>query len=130
MSDLEEAEAWLSSARYLLQTEAGRRSWRTVAVAQSIHSMIKTNDALTFRFLGRRASRHEDSAALLKELARRHLIPKKYADRREAFALALREKSEYDYGGAEIGRIEAERRVRRAEVFLAAVRDILAAHET
>jgi len=89
--------------------------------------MIKANDALTVRFLGRRSTRHEDAAALLTTLLRRHLIPEQHAGRRKALAEALREKSEFDYGGAEVGREEAERRVRRAERFLEAVREILAA---
>ena len=89
--------------------------------------MIKANDALTVRFLGRRSTRHEDAAALLATLLRRHMIPEKHAGRRKALAEALREKSEFDYGGAEAGREETERRVRRAGRFLEAVREILAA---
>ncbi len=94
-------------------------------MAQSVHAMIKANDALTVRFLRRRSSRHEDAAALLKELLRLRRIPAKYAGRRKALLEALQEKSEFDYGGAHVGIDESERRIRRAEGFLDAVREIL-----
>jgi uncharacterized protein (UPF0332 family) len=88
--------------------------------------MIKANDALTVRFLRRRSSRHEDAAGLLKEMLRLHRIPERYAGGRRALLEALQEKSEFDYGGAHVGIEEAERRIRRAEKFLEAAREILA----
>jgi hypothetical protein len=108
-SDLEEAEAWLASARFLLDAAGERRSWFTVVVAQVIHSLIKANDALTFRFLVRRSARHEDAPSLFGELVRSGSVPPEMARWRRVLTRAIREKSAYDYGSREIGRGEAER---------------------
>lgn len=98
-------------------------------MALAIHAMIKGNDALTMRFLGRRASRHEEAAMLLKELVRRGHVPPEHARWREAFARAIREKSEYDYDGAPASRPDVQRRIREADGFLAAVRRLLLGRE-
>jgi uncharacterized protein (UPF0332 family) len=124
MTDLEEAEAWLASARYVLD-EGGARARYTVVVAECIHAMIKANDALTLRFLRRRSTRHEDAALLFGELLRQHKIPPGDAHLRGLLLRAVSEKSEYDYKGREVGRDTALRWVRNAETFLEAVRTIL-----
>lgn len=68
MRDVKEAEAWLESARNLLENEAMGEERYTVVVAQSIHSIIRANDALTVKFLGKRAIRHEDSPRMFLDL--------------------------------------------------------------
>src|SRR3972149_3455426 len=59
-SDLEEAEAWLASAEYLLGAAGQPRARFTVAIAQAIPPIIRSNDAPPLRFLGRRSTRHAD----------------------------------------------------------------------
>jgi len=125
MSDLEEAEAWLSSSENLLESKELGRARFTVAVGQAIHAMIKANDALTMKFLKRRSSRHEDALKLFKELIAQNKIPAKYAKLREALGDAVADKSDFDYKGKEVGKDEAERRIRNARQFLSAVREIL-----
>ena len=54
MKDLEEAESWLDAANFTLANASKGRARFTVAVAQSIHALIKANDALSMHLLGRR----------------------------------------------------------------------------
>jgi len=99
----------------------------TVATAQMIHGLIKVNDALTMRFLRRRSTRHEDAALLFEDLIRQHKIDQKYAPLRKLLIESVARKSEYDYGGAETGLDEAERRLREVEKFVRCAREILGA---
>ncbi len=94
-------------------------------MAQGIHALIRGNDALTVRYLGRRSTRHEDAALLFGELLRQHKIPAKYAGLRGLLVRAASEKSEYDYKGTVVGRDVAARWLRETERFLAAAREIL-----
>lgn len=125
MSDLEEAETWLATAKFAFERENRDRVRYTVVAAQCVHALIKANDALTVRFLRRRSSRHEDAAMMFGELVKQRKIPAKYAKLREILVRGVSEKSEYDYKGTEVSRDEAARWVRRTERFLAAVREIL-----
>src|SRR5205807_8646327 len=54
----------------------------TVAIAQSIHALIKANDALSMRFLGRRSTRHEDAAIMFGRLIKQNKVDPKYAQLR------------------------------------------------
>ncbi len=94
-------------------------------MAQCIHALIRANDALTVRLLGRRSTRHEDAALLFGELVRQKKIPAKYSDLRPVLVRAVSEKSEYDYKGIEVSRDMAARWMRQTERFVAAVREIL-----
>lgn len=125
MSDIEEAEAWLRSAEYLLESEELGRARFTVAVGEAIHSMIRANDALTMKFLKKRSTRHEDALRLFKELLTQHKIQAKYAGLRDGLRDAVADKSDFDYKAKVAGKDEAERRIRTARQFLTAVREIL-----
>jgi hypothetical protein len=125
MSDIEEAETWLATAKLGFGLEGAPRARYTVVVAQCIHALIKGNDALSVRYLGRRSTRHEDAALLFGELVRQRKIPTTYAGLRALLLRAVSEKSEYDYKGVPVGRDTAARWLRETERFLAAVRQIL-----
>jgi uncharacterized protein (UPF0332 family) len=116
---------WLASARHLLEESGLPRARFTVAIAQAIHAVIRGNDALTVRFLGRRSTRHEDAIVLFRDLVRSRRISPEYASWRDLLVRALREKSDYDYKGVEASANDARRWLRDAERFLAAVRKIL-----
>lgn len=125
MTDLEEAQAWLGTARLAFDLEGASRVRYTVVVAQCIHALIRGNDALTMHYLRRRSTRHEDAALLFGELVRQRKIPAKYSDLRGLPVRAISEKSEYDYKGTSVGRETAARWLRETERFLTAVREIL-----
>lgn len=125
MGDLDEAEMWLATARLAFDMEGGSRARYTVVVAQCIHAMIRANDALTQRYLGRRSTRHEDAALLFGELLRQHKVLPKHAALRRLLVRAVSEKSEYDYKGTPVGRDSAAKWLHETEQFLAVVREIL-----
>ncbi|MCJ2670134.1 MAG: hypothetical protein LN416_06460 [Candidatus Thermoplasmatota archaeon] len=91
----------------------------------TIHAMIRANDALTVRYLGRRSTRHEDAGRMFGELLRRNKIPAEYAGLRNVLMRAVSEKSEYDYKGTEVGSRVAKRWVREARRFIDAVKEML-----
>lgn len=124
MREVEEAKAWLAGAKHLVDVERSRERF-TVAVAMSIHSIIRANDALTMRFLRRRSTRHEDAGMLFNEIIKQRKIDPKYAGLRKVLARAIPQKSFYDYKGAEVGKEEAVKWVREAERFISTVEEIL-----
>ncbi len=124
MSDLDEADAWYESAVATFHSARGRERL-TVAVAQTIHALVRANDALTVRYLGKRSTRHEDAAALFGDLVKRGKIDPKFADLRRLLSKAAAEKSDFDYKGAEASRATAEWWLREGKKFLKAVREIL-----
>ncbi len=105
--------------------DRGGRARYTTAVAMTIHAMIRANDALTSRYLGRRSTRHEEASRLFGELLKQNKIPAKYAGLRNILMRAVSEKSEYDYKGTEVGSRVAKRWVREARRFIDAVKEIL-----
>ena len=125
MKDIEEADSWLDAARFTLgNTRRGRERF-TVSVAQSIHALIKANDALTMRFLKRRSTRHEDASVLFGELVKHSKIDARYASLRALLVKASAEKSKYDYRGIDVGQNEAERWLGHVEEFVDCARGIL-----
>ncbi len=125
MRDLEEAEAWLDAARFTAGNPDRGSERYTVAAAQAIHALIRANDALTFRFLGKRSTRHEDAASLFGDLIRQNKIEAKHAGLRSLLVRASAEKSEYDYKGTAAGKGEAARWIREVGRFIESVKAIL-----
>ena len=125
MKDLEEAASWLDAAQFTLANTTKGRARFTVAIAQSIHALIKANDALTMRFLGRRSTRHEDAAAMFGTLIKQDKVPPKYAHLRSLLTRAIAAKPEYDYKGTEAGQEEAKRWVREVAEFIKIAGEIL-----
>lgn len=109
MRELDEAEAWLSAAEDTIAGGTGGRARYTTAVATTIHAMIRANDALTVRYLGRRSTRHEKASRMFGELLKQSKIPAKYAGLRNVLMRAVSEKSEYDYKGTEVSSRVAKR---------------------
>lgn len=125
MTDLEEAEAWLEAARFTLGNTGQGRARFTVAAALSIHALIKANDAITMRFLGRRSTRHEDAAVLFGALIRQNKIDPKFAPLRSLLTRAIATKSDYDYKGLETGQGEAKKWIRDVASFLDRAKEML-----
>ncbi len=126
MREINEAEFWLQSARNLFNSENFSREKYTVTVAQSIHSIIRSNDALTLKFLKRRAIKHSEAAELFLELVRLNKIPAKFADLRKTILLpAIDTKSKADYKGVEFSKTDAEKWLNFAERFLDSAKESL-----
>ncbi len=125
MRDLEEAEAWLDAAKFTAENAARGAERYTVAAAHAVHALIRANDALTFRFLRKRSTRHEDAAGLFGDLAMQNKIDPKYAGLRTLLVRAAAEKSDFDYKGAAAGKEVAGRWIRETEKFIEMLKDIL-----
>ena len=124
MSDLDEADAWYESAIATFHSDRGCERF-TVAVAQTIHALVRANDALTVRYLGKRSTRHEDAAALFGDLVKRGKVDPGFSDFRRLLSKAAAEKSDFDYKGVEASGTTAEWWLREGEKFPAAVHQIL-----
>ena len=115
---LEQAKLWLSAAKYVFGLQVETRNKYTVASALAIHAVIKANDSLTKRFLGRLAKRHEDAPALFLELIRRNYLPSEEAHHRDTLAEAIREKSAADYRAEFFSKHDADSLIRKVEKFV------------
>jgi uncharacterized protein (UPF0332 family) len=124
LREIREAKAWLAGAKHLVDSEGSRERF-TVAVAMSIHSIIRANDALTMRFLKQRSTRHEDAPRLFREIVKQNKIDPKYVGLRKVLESAIPQKSLYDYRGEEIGKKKAVKWVKEAEKFISTVQEIL-----
>lgn len=125
MKELKEAEVWLESAKKALNSDIAERERYTVAVAQTIHSIIRANDALTLKFLGKQGMRHDDAPRLFLELVRLNKIPSKFADLRIIIISAVQVKSKADYKGIEVSKSEAEKWIRNAEKYVNSAKECL-----
>lgn len=125
MKELKEDEIWLKSAKWILNSDIAEREKYTVIAAQSIHSIIRANDALTLKFISKRAVRHDDAQRLFLDLVRLNKIPSKFADLKRIIISAVQTKSKADYKGIEVSRKEAERWIRNAEKFLSGSKECL-----
>lgn len=126
MKELKESEFWLDGAKNLLNSEAKDPEKYTVIVAQSVHSIIRANDALTMRLLNKRAVKHDEVSELFLDMIRRQKIPAKFSDLRMAVVVpAIQIKSKVDYKGVYSSKSDAEHWIRSAEKFLSAAKECL-----
>lgn len=126
MRELKEAEFWLQSASELLDSKNLDREKYTVVVAQAIHSIIRANDAMTLKFLGKRALRHDDAPLLFLKLIQLNKIHSKFSGLRTSIITpAIQLKSKADYKGVEMSKSDAEKWVRKAEKFLNSAKESL-----
>ncbi|VVB60189.1 Uncharacterised protein [uncultured archaeon] len=110
----------------LLWSEPEDSEKYTVAVAQSIHSIIRINDALVAKFLNKIVEKHDDAPELFLEIIRRNAIPAKFADfRNTVINPAVKLKSKVDYKGYYSSKSDAERWIRNAQKFLDAAKECL-----
>lgn len=121
---LQEAESWLVSAKHGL-LEAEEEASANVCCAQAIHAVIRTNDALSLKFLGCKPTRHDDAAVFFAKLLREKKLPEKASHFRDLIADAMRDKSGADYGKDSFSYENAQKYVERTEHFVAMAREIL-----
>jgi uncharacterized protein (UPF0332 family) len=123
---MKEARFWLESAKHLLEGESDDSERNIVAVAQAVHSIIRANDALTLRFLNRRATRHGEAVEMFSTLVQLGKIPQSFSGLRTAVLRpAVEMKSKADYKGVYASKADAERWIARAGRFLEAVESLV-----
>ena len=106
---LHEAEGWLLSAKHGLADASEDEARTNVCCAQSIHAIIRANDALSLRFLGHKSTRHDDAAVVFAKIIKQGKLPEKAEEFKELIADATRDKSGADYGKKSFSYEDAER---------------------
>ncbi|MFH1107153.1 MAG: hypothetical protein V1787_04625 [Candidatus Micrarchaeota archaeon] len=122
---LGEAENWLVSAKHGLVEAQEEETAANVSCAQSIHSIIRANDALSLKFYGHKPTRHDDAAVVFSKLVKEGKLPAHSARFKELVADAMRDKSGADYGKETFSHEKAEEYAQHAEEFIAMVKDVL-----
>ncbi len=82
-----------------------------------IHSLIKANDAITWRFLRQTARRHDDARRLFEEMVRKGLIGQEKASFGETLQVALSQKSAVEYRARYVSKRDFTDLRRRANQF-------------
>lgn len=118
LDHLEQAELWLTAAKHTFELPGESRNKYTVASALAIHATIKANDALTARFLGRVARRHEEAPALFLELIKRGHIPAEEARYRDVLSEVMSRKSAADYYAEFFSKRDADDLLKKVEEFI------------
>ncbi|PIO06302.1 hypothetical protein COT29_01660 [Candidatus Micrarchaeota archaeon CG08_land_8_20_14_0_20_59_11] len=119
---MKEAEAWLVSAKHTLVEAQDDEALSGVCCAQAIHGIIRANDALTLKFFGTKATRHDDVPLTFAKLAREGKIEKSDEAFKNVLSNAVRDKSGADYGKRTFTNEEARRYVEKAEEFIGIAR--------
>lgn len=112
-----EAFEWLESAKASLGRCEDDSAACNVACSQAIHSIIRANDALTLKFLGKKGTRHDDAPALFAHLIKHAFLKKDDEKFASIIANAMVKKSGADYGKDVFLRKDAEKLVQHAEEF-------------
>ena len=117
-SHFEQAKFWLEGAKYVANMSSENKDKYVVAVAMAIHSIIKANDALAFKFLNITARRHDDARRLFEDLFKRNFLKAQYSDYKDIIQDAINSKAKADYRGAFFSKNDFEDMKRKAEKFI------------
>lgn len=120
-----QAQFWLKAAKNTLEDSSSSSEKYAVCVAQTIHAIIKANDALTSKYLNQVAQRHDEARRLFEELIRRNLIKSEYSHYKDIIQEAITQKARAEYRAAFFSKSDAENMIRKAEKFLKAVGEII-----
>ncbi len=117
-----EAVAWLVSAKHSLVDAQSDSALASVSCAQSIHCIIRANDALMLHFYKVKPTRHDDVPTGFAKLVRENKVQKEDEAFRGMLTRAMREKSGADYGKGSFSYEDAKWYAEKAEEFVAAVK--------
>ncbi|MCX6767208.1 MAG: hypothetical protein NTY90_00540 [Candidatus Micrarchaeota archaeon] len=123
---LSEAEGWLVSAKHTLVEAQSEEVLSNVCCAEAILGIIRANDALTLKFFGNKATKHDDAASLFAKLVRERKIRREDERFGELIAKAMWDKSGATYGkGKAFSHEEAREYVEKAGEFIAAAKEYI-----
>lgn len=120
-----QAQLWLEGSNYLAGYSTEGNEKYAVAVAMAIHSIIKANDALTFKFMNITARRHDDARRLFEDLIKKNYIKSNYANYKEIIQNAITNKAKAEYRIAFFSKNDFEEMKRNAEKFIKMVGEII-----
>ena len=124
-SHFEQAKLWLEGANYIANLSLEGKDKYAVAVSMAIHSIIKANDALTFKFMNITAKRHDDARRLFEDLIKKNFVKAEYANYRNIIQDAITNKAKADYRGSFFSKNDFEDMKRKAEKFLKMAEEIV-----
>lgn len=124
-SHFEQAKLWLEGAKYIADYSSETKDKYVVAVAMAIHSIIKANDALTFKFMNITARRHDDARRLFEDLIKKNFVKAEYSNYKQIIQDAIENKARADYRGAFFSKDDFEGMKRKAEKFIKMVGEII-----
>ena len=124
-SHFEQAKLWLEGANYIANLSLEGKDKYAVAVSMAIHSIIKANDALTFKFMNITAKRHDDARKLFEDLIKKNFVKAEYANYRNIIQDAITNKAKADYRGSFFSKNDFEDMKRKAEKFLKMAEEIV-----
>lgn len=124
-SHFEQAKLWLEGAKYIANFSSEDKSKYAVAVAMAIHSVIKANDALTFKFMNITAKRHDDARRLFEDLIKKNFVKAEYANYKNIIQDAITNKAKAEYRGAFFSKNDFEDMKKKAEKFLKMAEEIV-----
>jgi len=113
---LQQAKLWLIAAEHISNLESKEK--HTVSVALSIHSIIKANDALTYKFLKTTAKRHDDARRLFEDLITNNFIKPEYSNYKQIIQDAINNKAKAEYKGGFFSKKDSEIMIRKAQKFI------------
>ena len=117
MIHFKQARVWLESAIKTIEGSEDEAKY-SVGVAMLVHSIIKSNDALTLKFLNETAKRHDDARRLFEELINKNLIKSEYSSYKTIVQEAINIKSKAEYRGSYISKNDFESLRKKAEKFI------------
>lgn len=121
----EQAKLWLEGAKYIADYKSEGKDKYVVAIAMTIHSVIKANDALTFKFTGNTARRHDDARRLFEDLVKKNYVKAKYSGYGQIIQEAVNNKAKAEYRAAFFSKNDFEAMKRSAEKFLKMAEEII-----
>lgn len=120
-----QAKLWLECANYIANSNFENNAKFSVAVAMTIHSIIKANDALTFKFMNVTARRHDDARRLFEDLIKKNVVKAEYANYNQIIQEAINNKAKAEYRAAYFSKSDFESLQRKAEKFLKMTGEII-----
>lgn len=121
----EQAKLWLEAAKYIANYNIENKDKYTVAIAMTIHAIIKANDALTFKFMNVSARRHDDARRLFEDLIKKNFIKSEYSNYKDIIQEAINNKTKAEYRISFFSKNDFENMKRKAEKFIKLVEETI-----
>ena len=124
-SHFEQAKLWLQGAEYIANLPNEESHKYAVAVAMTIHAIIKANDALTYKYFSNVAKKHDDAPRLFDDVIKREPKLEPYANYKRYITEAITNKAKADYRASYFSKADYEGMKRNTEKFIKMVEGII-----
>lgn len=114
----EQSKIWLKAAILITEKENANKNTYSVGIAMLVHSVIKANDALTFKFLKTTAKRHDDARRLFEDLIKGNFLSSEKAKYKNIIQEAINNKAKSEYRINYFSKNDFEDMKRKTEKFV------------